>query len=259
MPSDSSDESNQSGKEKRDHPRKRKNSGTQQSEDTPHERIEAMEKRFTEQQRWYEEQMEKKDRELEMMNREVEESRNRRDQEEARNQQPPVAATPPMKRGEIPTVVVEINQGNRELVSNEHNGMVMNPDGTLSRTPQYETWIKNKEHQLKGTYDTTPRLPEYLNSTPGHPLPTNLRLIWTHMGDWLLAPEDPAQEGSEFGKFRVARVEPYIDVDGTIRKALSYGRDAESLSPWYNMEDIKPSQSGKYQTLACFLTAEGST
>ena len=79
----------------------------------------------------------------------------------------------------MPTVVVEINQGNRELISIEHNGMIVNPDGTLSRTPQYETWTKNKEHQLKGTYETTPRLPEYLNSIPGHPLPTNLKQIWS--------------------------------------------------------------------------------
>ena len=36
----------------------------------------------------------------------------------------------------------------------------------------------------------------------------------------------------------MARIEPYIDVDGIIRKAMSYGKDAESLGPWYNLEDI---------------------
>ena len=143
-----------------------------------------------------------------------------------------------MRKGEIPTVVVEINQGNRELISIEHNGMIVNPDGTLSRTPQYETWTKNKEHQLKETYETTPRLPEYLNSIPDHPLPTNLRQRWSHMGDWYDAPTNPEQEGTEFEESRVARIEPYIDVDGIIRKAMSYGGDAESLGPWYNLEDI---------------------
>ena len=211
MPSDSSDDGNQLGKEKKDHPRKRKNSGTHQADDTHNEKLEAMEKKFTEQQRWFEEQMEKKDRELEMMNREVEENRNRwEQQEEARKQQPSTAATPPMKKGEIPTVVVEINQGNRELVSIEHNGMIVNPDGTLSRTPQYETWTKNKKHQLKETYETTPRLPEYLNSIPDHPPPTNLRQRWSHMGDWYEAPTNPEQEGIEFEESRVARIEPYI-------------------------------------------------
>ena len=174
MPTDSSDEGSQSSKEKKDHPKKRKNSGSHQADDSSNERLEAMEKRLTEQQKWFEEQMEKKDRELEMMNREVEETRNRRDMEEARKQQPPTATTPPVKKGEIPTVVVEINQGNRELISNEHNGMVMNPDGTLSRTPQYETWSKNKEHQLEGTYETILMQPAYLYFIPRHPLPTNV-------------------------------------------------------------------------------------
>ena len=94
--------------------------------------------------------MKKKDKEMEMMNRGVEENRNRGgQQEEGIEQQLPkgissTSATPP-------TVVVEMDKGNIELVSIEHNGMIVNHDGTLTRTPQYETWTKNKEHQLKET------------------------------------------------------------------------------------------------------------
>ena len=104
-----------------------------------------MEKKLAEQKKLYEEQMEKMSRELDMKNREVEENRNRWDQqEEDRVQQPIPAATPPLIKGELPTVVVQINKDNKGLVSTEHNGMIVNPDGTLSRTPQYETWVKNK-------------------------------------------------------------------------------------------------------------------
>ena len=135
-------------------------------------------------------------------------------------------------------MVVEIDQGNMELVSIEHNGMIVNHDGTLTRTPQYETWTKNKEHQLKETYETTPTLPEYLNFIPDHPLPTNLKQRWSYMGDWHDAPTNPDQEGTEFEESRVARIEPYIDTNGVIRKALSYGKEAEYLGPWFNLEDI---------------------
>ena len=144
--------------------------------------------------------------------------------------------TPPLIKG---VVVVEINESNKSQVSTIHNGMIENPNGTLSRTPQYETWVKNKEHQLKKTYETTPRLPEYLNSIPGHPTPTNLDLNWTFVGDWYDVPINPDHSGTEGGQTRVARIEPYIDVNGTIRKALSYGTDKENLGPWYYLEDVK--------------------
>ena len=59
------------------------------------------------------------------------------------------------------------------------------------------------------------------------------------MGDWYDVPINPEQSATESEHTRVARIEPYIDEDGTIRKALSYGSDKENLGPWYNLEDIK--------------------
>ena len=188
---------------------------------------------MAEQKRMHEEQVEKMNEELKRKEMEMkikeEESRNKEHQEGTET-------TPPLIKG---VVVVEINENNKGQVSTVHNGMIENPDGTLSRTPQYETWVKNKEHQLKRTYETIPRLPEYLNSIPGHPSPTNLDLKWTFMGDWYDVPINPEQSGTELEQTRVARIEPYIDVDGTIRKALSYGSDKESLGPWYHLEDIR--------------------
>ena len=137
-----------------------------------------------------------------------------------------------------PTVVVKIDQGNMEHVSIEHNGMILNPDGSLTRTPLYETWTQNKELQLKETYETTPTLPEELNSVPNHPQPTNLKQRWSYKGEWHDIPVNPDQEGTELEESRVVRIEPYIDTNGVIRKALSYGKDADYLGPWFNLEDI---------------------
>ena len=138
-----------------------------------------------------------------------------------------------------PTLVVEIDQRNVEQVSLDHNGMIMNPDGSLTRTPQYETYLKNKEVQLKNTYETTPIMPEELNSVPNHPQPTNQKQKWSYKGDWHEIPVNPDQEGTELEECRVVRIEPYIDTDGVMRKVLSYGNDADYLGPWFNLEEMQ--------------------
>ena len=138
-----------------------------------------------------------------------------------------------------PTLVVEIDQRNVEQVSLDHNGMLMNPDGSLSRTPQYETYLKNRETQLKRTYETTPILPEELNSVPNHPQPTNQNQKWSYKGDWQEIPVDPDQEGTDLEECRVVRIEPYIDTDGVIRRVVSYGIDADHLGPWFSLDEMK--------------------
>ena len=72
-----------------------------------------------------------------------------------------------------------------------HKGMLKNPDGTFSRTPQYDTWNTNNDIQLKDYHESTPKMPEELLLTPYHPKPTRLKLGWTFNG----------------------RVERYIDTD----------------------------------------------
>ena len=182
---------------------------------------------MAEQKRKHEEQMEEmkeelRRKELEMKNKE----------EEIKNT---TESSPPLVKG---VVVVEINDENEGQVSITHNGMIMNKDGTLSRTPQSETWAKNRNHQLVRRYETTPKMPEYLNSIPGHPTPTNLNLEWSHVGDWYDVPLgiDKDAEGTQT---RIGRVEPYIDRDGTIKKAISYGSDKGTLSTWYSLEKVK--------------------
>ena len=137
-----------------------------------------------------------------------------------------------------PTKVVEIDQWNMEQISLEHNGMLMREDGSLVRTSQYETFLKNMDTQLKKTYSTTPIMPEELEKIPNHPQPSDMDLDWSHRGEWQEIPVDPNQEGSEQENCRVARVEPYINIDGKIKKALCYGEEAEYLKIWFYLEDI---------------------
>ena len=164
----------------------------------------------------------------------------------SREQQLAPAATPPLIKG---VVVVEINENNRGQVSTEHHGMIVNPNGTLSRTPQYETWVKNKVYQLKRTYETTPRLPEYLNSIPGHPSPTNLDLKWTYMGDWYDVPINPDHSGTEGGHTRVARISsvkslhpvlPGFQIHTEIHKSDEYSAEIWVHQPRHGSQESRP-------------------
>ena len=143
-----SEEEVQENRERKDHSRRRKSSSSNQVDD---EQIKRLEKQLEDQRLEFEEQLRKKDEEMKKKKKEIE------------------GSTPAVP----PTLVVEIDQRNVEQVSLDHNGMLMNPDGSLTRTPQYETYLKNRETQLKRTYETTPILPEELNSVPNHPQPTN--------------------------------------------------------------------------------------
>ena len=140
-------------------------------------------------------------------------------------------ATPPIK-------VVKITPENIRRISYEHNGMLLNEDGSLSRTPQYETFLKDKCVQLERTYSTTPVMPEELEKIPGHPRPTDKNLNWSHRGKWQVVPEDPNSEGSEQENDRVVRVEPYIDTEGKIKKAICYGEEEDRLNTWFDLEEV---------------------
>ena len=209
-----SEEETQGVRESKDCRGRRKSSSSNQPDD---ERVRRLEELMENQRLEFEEQLRKKNEEIRKKEREMEET------------------TPTVP----PTLVVDIDQRNMEQVSLEHNGMLINQDGSLTRTPQYETYLKNRETQLKNTYETTPIMPEELNAIPNHPQPTNQNQKWSYKGDWHELPVDPNQEGTDQEDCKVVRVEPYIDTDGVIRRALSYGDDADRLGPWFNLEDIQ--------------------
>ena len=104
--------------------------------------------------------------------------------------------------------------------------MIWNDDETYSRTPQSNTWAINKRIQLKDLHMSQPKREIKLAATTWHPEPCLLNLKWTYEGYWILVPMDLGQTGPRFKdkRFRVARVETYIDTDGVVRKGLLWFR-----------------------------------
>ena len=209
-----SEEEVKGSRERKDHWWKKKGSSSNLVDE---DQLRRLEKQFEDQRLEHAEQLKKKDEEMEKRLKDMEDT-----------------ATPVP-----PTLVVDIDQWNMEQVSLEHNGMLVNPDGSLTRTPQYETYLKNREVQLKRSYETIPTMPEELSAISDHPQPTSMNLVWSHRGEWQEVPVDPSQEGTDQEECRVARVEPYIDTDGKIKRALSYGDDADRLGPWFILEEIQ--------------------
>ena len=148
-------------------------------------------------------------------------------------------AVPPQNRGVTPSVVKVVTEENIHMVSRLNKGMIQNPDGSFSRTPQYDTWARNNALQLKDNYESTPMLPEELKNIPGHPEPTSLKLECSHEGEWVMIPTSREEEGVEPTNQRVGRVEKYIDLDGTVKRALCYGEDDLKLGIWYHMEEMR--------------------
>merc|ERR1712121_158660 len=114
--------------------------------------------------------------------------------------------------------IVQITKENEHMISYDHHGMLLLEDGSLLRTPQYETFQKDNFVQLKRQYGTAPVMPKEIERIRGHPLPTLLNLKWSHRGEWYEMPEDPSQEESTRLSYRAARVGPFIDTDGQKKK-----------------------------------------
>ena len=124
------------------------------------------------------------------------------------------------------------------MVSRNHKGLIRNPNGTFSRTPQYETWNTHNDIQLKDYHESTPKTPEELLLTPYHPKPTRLKLNWSYDGEWVLVPKNNKEKGPDFMNYRIGRVERYIDTDGKIKRALSYGEEDIKLTVWYRLDEM---------------------
>merc|ERR1712082_378853 len=144
-----------------------------------------------------------------------------------------------MGEGLSAPIMVEITEENKYRAPIINRGMLQNKDGTFSMTPQFDTWTKYDKVQIKDTYTFPPKLPEDLKNIPNHPKPSNLRLIWTFDGEWVLLPMNSNQQVDlDLKNGIIARVERYIDTDGKLRKAFSYGDEDHKLIIWYNLEDM---------------------
>ena len=147
----------------------------------------------------------------------------------------------PKKNGRKVPQIEDINDENRNRLSEILPGCLMNTDGTFTMTPQGMTKANNWEMQLlKELYLFTPIEVENLKDIIDHPLPLMIKLIWSYPGEWILVPRDTRiQEDLNLDTGRVARLEKYIDEKGNINRAISYGEEESKLRVWYKLEDLQ--------------------
>ena len=219
----SSDESSQSGSRKRDRQGKRKDSDTPQSGDK--ETIDYLrdEIRKMREEKWIQDRkMEEMKEEKEVLERSMLEN---------------VMSTP--SKGKKSVLIINITEENRHRVNTMLGGMLDNGNGTYSSTPMSETWKNNKEIQLIHRYDSAPPRPTFLENIPEHPNPTLFNGDWSFKGEWRDAPRDANGTGEKGTVTRVARIEPYVDYDGRIKRAICYGGKMGELKIWFDFEEVK--------------------
>merc|ERR1712082_480873 len=144
------------------------------------------------------------------------------------------------RREGITPAIVRITDENRHRLSEIHPGMILNEDGTFTMTPQSMTHATNKEMQLLKEHHFIPTEAEDTNDIINHPKPTIIKLSWSYVGEWVLVPRATNHEAEQnFKNSRIARLEKYIDEDGVVNRAISYGDEETKLKVWYRLEDIQ--------------------
>ena len=141
-------------------------------------------------------------------------------------------------REEGSPLIIAVTEDNKGKVSNQYKGLMVNEDGSLNMTPQFHTWASNQDIQMQKMFKVAPTFPAGVIKT-GHPEVTRQNLAWNHDGEWILVPVDRLDEGPEYRDSLVARIERAIDVDGNIRRALSYGDEDTKLKAWFDLEEMK--------------------
>ena len=154
------------------------------------------------------------------------------------SQKPREASDPPdQDRKEGSPLIVAITEENRDQVSSQFKGLIVNSDGTVTMTHQFTTWSNNQEIQLQKLFRVAPPHPAEVEEE-GHPKPTRRNIVWTHDGEWVDVPSSRHDKGPVFKKTLVARVEKSIDTDGNIKKGLSYGDDETKLKVWFDLGEM---------------------
>ena len=67
-----------------------------------------------------------------------------------------------------------------------------------------------------------------------------LNLRFSHAGEWVKIPiEQGDTRGPDYPLFHIGRLERYVDIAGTVRKALAYGKNAKRMKTWYSFDEVK--------------------
>ena len=89
------------------------------------------------------------------------------------------------------------------------------------------------EHPLKRVF------PKYLDYD-WHPQPTMQNLGYSHSGFWALAPKAKGDmSGPYYLDHIIARIEPYIDMQGKVKEAVAYGRNMNNMKIWFDLEEVR--------------------
>merc|ERR1711874_875328 len=127
--------------------------------------------------------------------------------------------------------VVDITDQNRHLISDALGGMIVLPSGALRLTPQFITQQKNPNIQRMKVFTNPPTTtPDCVRALDGHPQPSNLDLHWRYEGEWAKIPIERYTRLNKDSPHEIVRVQSYIDEQGVIRKAVSYGRSDKQLN-----------------------------
>ena len=132
--------------------------------------------------------------------------------------------------------IVPITQENRGEVSETYKGLIINPDGSFTMTPQHLTWLKNSEMQI-AKYHSSPREFPLGIKREGHAKASMLDLKFSYPGEWAKIPLDRMDKGPNYTKYDIVRIERYVDEEGNIRKAVCYATKEEDFKTWFKFDN----------------------
>ena len=138
--------------------------------------------------------------------------------------------------------VIPITTENISRLSNTYMGLLKRDDGKVEITKQFLTKCQHPEIQLVVRHKEIPdKFPVGIQKL-NHPPCTDIRLGWSHQGEWVKMPINRTEKlKANDDNYVVVRVESYIDEEGEIKKGVCYSKSASDLEVWFREEDFKVS------------------
>ena len=139
------------------------------------------------------------------------------------------------------------------LIAEKENELAVREN--VRNNPQEEAWRKRINDHAVQILQKEKHYPYYLDEGvlkhphhrrvkkelgSFHPKETSLNLEWSHEGSWQKCPKIATNKnGPNYFNFWVGRVEPYIDINGELKRAFAYGDSNVSLYLWYSIDEMQ--------------------
>ena len=99
---------------------------------------------------------------------------------------------------------------------------------------QRSNYYQEQEHPY------THEFPDWLPENEWHPPPTMLNLVYSHSGFWGMRPVNRNDHtGPLYRDYLIVRVEDHVTPEGYTKKAFSYGKIANEMRVWFDLEAVK--------------------